>query len=507
MKRPRCVHLALSVVVTSIGLQVSPGWLGAQEDSRDTLRTNLRPVSELVSLLPGTPVTLTSLVDVALRQGFALRLAEATRREAAARMRTAGGAVDPEIQMSSEVTSDPWGAAGGTQHRSVLGLTTAMPWGTRIRAAATRHSALDANGTSAGVSALRSFTSGGVTVVQPLLEGFRQETAEWRASSREDDAAQQQFDRVRDQVATDVALAYWELSETQAIEAVYQRSLELSQGLLRRLGELAKRDLVAEVDVLTVQTGVALREALLNAAQQERRERSDALILLVFGDAAGARLTADSLPLKATDTEPDTLPLPTSDALLTQAMQQRSDLRAATLRLEGADIRWSRAANFQRPGLDLTAGYQSDGALAATGVAGGDGSGRGSWQLGVSLTAPVFNRRDLGQAQAAAVNRDVERLRWRVQRNAVLGEVRAAERRVRMGQERYAIATRAGTLSWAQLQAERRRLELGLGDVFRLLQTEENAVRGQLEAVRARHDLLRAQALLHLATGRVRRDD
>jgi len=62
-------------------------------------------------------------------------------------------------------------------------------------------------------------------------------------------------------------------------------------------------------------------------------------------------------------------------------------------------------------------------------------------------------------------------------------------------------AEEAATLAWDQLVAERRRLELGLGDSFRLLQTEENAVQAQLEAVRAKYELARAEARYRFATG------
>jgi hypothetical protein len=92
-------------------------------------------------------------------------------------------------------------------------------------------------------------------------------------------------------------------------------------------------------------------------------------------------------------------------------------------------------------------------------------------------------------------------LRLTLTENTVLVDMRTAERRVRMGRERLAMTTRGAESAWAQLLAERRRLELGFSDAFRLLQTEENAVRTQLDAVRARYDVLRAQAQLALALG------
>ena len=70
--------------------------------------------------------------------------------------------------------------------------------------------------------------------------------------------------------------------------------------------------------------------------------------------------------------------------------------------------------------------------------------------------------------------------------------------------ERRAAGDEAARLAAAQLVAERQRLDLGLGDSFRLLETEENAVQAELESVRSRYDLARATTRLRLARGEIR---
>ncbi|MBT7502734.1 MAG: hypothetical protein HN645_07420 [Gemmatimonadales bacterium] len=88
--------------------------------------------------------------------------------------------------------------------------------------------------------------------------------------------------------------------------------------------------------------------------------------------------------------------------------------------------------------------------------------------------------------------------------NLVLQDVREATRAVRSGIERLAAGDEAARLAAAQLVAERQRLDLGLGDSFRLLETEENAVQAELESVRSRYDLARATTRLRLARGEIR---
>ena len=98
---------------------------------------------------------------------------------------------------------------------------------------------------------------------------------------------------------------------------------------------------------------------------------------------------------------------------------------------------------------------------------------------------------------------ELRRIELALAENQVRLEVRAAARALEAGQERLAAASEAASLARAQLEAERQRLDLGLGDSFRLLETEENAVQAELEEVRARYDLARAASFYRLATGTV----
>lgn len=476
---------------------LSPAAAAAQSSPADSaLLASNRSVTTLVEQLPGNAVSLASLVDVAMRDAFDMRLALAARREAGGIARSAGRVLDPVAQVGTDV------AAGGTDatrtRNSAIGVLGALPWGTQYAADAVRQSGI---GLGSAPSATGAQTLYALSVSQPLLEGLNQRTADWRAADRERTAAELNYRRARERVATAVEVEYWTLAEAQAVEAVYQRSLELSRAFLARNIELAKRDLIADVDVLTVRGGVAQREGILNAAQQARRERSDALVLLAYGERAISQLESDSLPVKAIDREPDSTAAESSTAALQRALTQRGDVRAARERVDAAAIRQSRARNATRPGLDVTGGWSSSTVPALGNVAGNPGTAASAWRLGLSLSTPLFNRGDLGASQLANAAVDIETTRLRAAEGTALVEIREASRGVAMGFERLAITQRSANLTWEQLVAERRRLDLGLGDSFRLLQTEERAVQAQLDAVRARYDVLRAQARYRLALG------
>lgn len=494
------LHWQLALSVAMLPLSMAPTLAAAQGVANVRGDSGTRAVARLIEELPGRPVPLATLLAVAKRENLDQRVATAAGREAEAMARAEGGVLDPQLSLASDRVPDATRLGGGARYRSTALVSTALPWGTRIEASSFR---MTPNGTQA-----LSGTSGyGVTFVQPLLEGLRQETATWRAATRDAAAAQARAARVRDEALTQVMLAYWDLSEAQATEAVYQRSFTLSEQLLSRSLDLAQRDLVAQVDVLTLRSGAAIREALLNEARQLRRERSDALVLLAFGANAAAELTRDTLPIKTIDPVADEWQAPRVDEALATALVHRSDVQAAKLRVEAAGVRLARARNVRKPSLALAAGYASTLADGGVTMAPGDQQSRsGAWRLGLSLSTPVLNRRDASTAQAASLTVDIESFRLTLAENTVRNEVRTAERRVRMGRERRDIALRGAELAWAQLVAERRRLELGFSDAFRLLQTEEYAVRAQLDAVRARYDALRAQAQLSLALGTITAD-
>ncbi len=457
-------------------------------------------IDSLVARLPGRPIALTTLIDAALRDGFEAQLATVSRRRAEASALYEGRAIDPLLHVSSDVASTPLTnpTAFAASHGVTAGIEGALPWGTLLSAEYARAGTLGSGAaTGPGEPSQLSFL-----VSQPILEGFNQRTTGLRAAQVERAAAAAQIARTRQEIVAEIELQYWALAESQAIEAVYARSVELAQDILRRNVELASRDLIASVDVLTVRSGVAFRESLRTQARQARREQSDALLFAAYGATAAQVVETDTLPAIALiDTTSRTVTTSLLDALRL-ALQNRSDLRAIRGIRDAAQMRYAQARNGLLPNLALNGGWTS--ASGTTSVPATGGGSASAWRLGVSLTAPMLNRGDRGQALLASAQVDIESIRVRSAEAQVVHDVRTAVRAVRMGDERLEHALLAASLAWEQLTAERRRLELGLGDSFRLLQTEENAVQAQLDAVRARYSLLRATVRYWSAIGSAR---
>lgn len=476
-----------------------PSFASGQETGDTLAQIQNRPLAELVAALPGRPAELGALVVTALERSLDLEGEIFIRRIAEASVDIQGGLFDPSFRLGSSLATG--GTPGAPSARSLsAGLGTVLPWGTELGVDLTSGRNLG----FLGDPALAYGSDLAVTLSQPILDGFNVTDARYRTAERQRDAAQHTFERATELVIAQIEILYWSLAETEALEAVRQRSYELAGALLFRNQQLADRQLIAAVDVLTAQSGVALRRASLIDARLRRLDSADRLVFAVYGAGAAQRLRADTLPMK-TATEPlaDPIDVDRPDAE-TDALALRRDVAAARESLAAAREALREGTSGLRPSLFL------DGSWAAAGRGPGAGdlfSGLGNdaaWSLGLRFAVPLGNRSDRGLERVATWALGLRQIDLAVAENLVRQDVRAATRAVRSGMERLAASDEAAQLAAAQLVAERQRLDLGLGDSFRLLETEENAVQAELESVRARYDLARAATRLRLARGEIR---
>jgi outer membrane protein len=301
----------------------------------------------------------------------------------------------------------------------------------------------------------------------------------------------------------DVEAGYWALAEAEATQAVLQHSVDIAEALLFRNQQLADRHLVPDVDVLTARSAVALRRSGLIAAQQAREDAAERLVFLAWGEDAPTRFAASAVPLKTVGAEALPIPAP-PDSLqraVAAALDVRQDVAAARAAVRAAEEARRATHRAILPSLDLTGALSTATEGASLGNSVGALGGRPSWSLGLSFSQPILNRRDRGTDVESDLAVTLRRLDLALAENNARLEVSAARRALLAGTRRLAAAAEAASLATAQLDAERHRLDLGLGDSFRLLQTEDITVQSQLESVRARFDLARAGTDYRLATG------
>ncbi len=485
----------VALFVIALGAGLSPSGAQAQVGAPvDLTALTSRPLAEMVAELPGRGMALAELLPVALDRSLPIAAARVRRRLSEAGVEIESGDFDPALELEAGLAKSR--QFGGRSDAYRVGLGQVLPWGTAVgvellggRAPSTLGGAYDADV--------------GVTLSQPLLEGFGTRNTGLRVARFGDQASVQRLTRATTLVVASVELAYGDLAEAEAIEAVLQRSWEISQALLFRNEQLAERQLVAEVDVITARSAVALRRSTLVTARRDRGNASDALAFLVWGEDAVRVLARDTLLLKTVPLEVQLPVAPGFAEAEATALSRRADVLAKQLDLRGAEVSADDANNARLPSLSLDGGLRSGGTDLSFGSSLGSLDQGWSWSLGLAFSQPLGNRRDRGRDQTAEWLRELRRLEVVLTENSVGREVREAVRGIRAGMERVEAAEEAAALASAQLEAERGRLDLGLGDSFRLLETDENAVQAELEYVRARYDLARAGTLYRLASGEV----
>lgn len=471
----------------------SPATVRAQE-TPDSVAETGRSLEELVAELPGRAVALEELLGVAMERNLSLEASRVRRRLAGAEVTVERGLFDPGLSLVADLVRSR-GLAEETGNY-VARLDQVLPWGTEIGVDLTGSRYPTATGPG-----VRYDADVGVSLRHPLLEGFLARDAELEVARRLDRASIHHLARAIESVTADVELAYWNLAEAEAIQAVRRRSHQIAEALLFRNRQLAERELVAEVDVITARSGVALRRASLVDARRARIDAAEALGFLVWGTEAVDELASDSLPLK---TVPLELQVPTPGArpqVEARALEARRDLAAARFELEGAREAARSAQNGLLPFLALDGSVRSGGTESSLSGSLGALDEGASWSLGLTFAQPLGNHQDRGIDRIADLTVELRSLELRIVENLVRQDVRVSVRGILAGQERSEAAREAAELARAQLEAERGRLDLGLGDSFRLLETEENAVQAELESVRARYDLARAVTRYRLAVG------
>ncbi|NJD19634.1 MAG: TolC family protein [Gemmatimonadetes bacterium] len=495
LPNPPAAAAAGALFVLALG---APGARG-QDVRPDTLASVVgRSLQELVAALPGQPVTLRQVVSTALERSLDLEVARTQRHLADATLQTERGIFDPSLVAGWAETRDP--NASGRSGTWSAGLAQALPWGTELGVALQGARTPAAGGAPTGHAADLA-----LSLRPPLLEGLGTLGAGVPAAREGRRAAAAELARAQESAVAGVELAFWDLGEAEATQAVLQRSFEIAEALLFRNRQLADRQLVPEVDVITAQSGVALRRAGLISARQAREDAAERVIYLAWGAGASEQLAATTGPLTPA-AAPTFAALPGAvdpRALEEDALAARQDAAAAAAYLAGAEALQGQARRAVLPSLTLEGGLTSTSSGSSFGGSLEGLDRRPTWSLGLAFSQPLLNRRDRGAGLSADLAVELRRLGLAVVENQVRQEVRSAARALAAGRQRLAAAEEAASLARAQLEAERRRLELGLGDSFRLLETEENAVQAELEDVRARYDLARALTLYRLAMGTV----
>jgi multidrug efflux system outer membrane protein len=324
----------------------------------------------------------------------------------------------------------------------------------------------------------------------------------WSRLARTQDAAREELlattyarDTLRTALAATVVQAYAALQSLDAQVVLFRRAVEAQRESLRLQRMRFDAGDIGELDIRQLEA-----ELLANENQVPRLERArgeaDRALALVLGRSPKA-IVEGTVPRTGTPAAvPATTPLP--DALPSDLLARRPDVRAAEARLRaaGARVDAARAAYF--PSIALTAEYGRE-SLELSRLADAPSL---VWGVVASLTQPIWNggRIDAQNDLARARQREVE-LDYRDTVAVAFKEVRDAlvarsetESSLRFALERERALARA-----AQLQA----LRFNGGEASRLnvIEAERDALAAAAQVADARRAVAAAQADLYRVLG------
>jgi outer membrane protein TolC len=344
-----------------------------------------------------------------------------------------------------------------------------------------------------------------LTFTQPLLrglrvDGFRQAVLQNKKQLEISDVQLAQRITI---TSRNVRNAYYNLILAITSSNVAQGSLDLARQSLKNnqrrveVGTMAPIDIIeAEAEVARQEEAVIVRQGLIQAAEDNLRVQI---------------LNPSTPEFWTTKLEPSEQPVLTErpvdvDAAIKNALANRTDLLVLRKQIESVDLDIKFNQDQKLPAVSLDAAY------GATGVGGTQrefaqdgiqvlrtsqrsfndvlsdvfGNSYRNWSLSVNVSYPIGT----SQADAALASSKLQRqqsiVSLRQLEIIVTAQVREAVRDISTTLQRVQATRKARDLMERRLEAENKRLAVGLSDTFRLFQAQrdlDNAKQSELQAV------------------------
>jgi outer membrane protein len=323
-------------------------------------------------------------------------------------------------------------------------------------------------------------------VSQPLLKGFGSGVTRRNltlAELRQADATRQQK-IAEQQIAVDVASAYYRVVAQEAVIAVARRGFDRARQLREASEAKLGAGLVSQLDVLRAQQLVSQAELQLFDAEGSAEDSRDQLRFLIGADSD---TQFDIIP-----DIPKTIEELTAEPAIAQAMANRLDLQSAIAEAADADRAIAFARNQLKPQFDLNLALTRR--ETAESLPRSFGLDKFQFATFFNISMPVDRTPQTIEYQNAVIDRDrrqrdIDTLRRRIaddvrrqlrQRDRVIRSLAAAESNVKLAQQEVEVA--------------RLRYERGLSNNLDVVTAETNLL--NIES-------LRILALADLATSRL----
>jgi outer membrane protein TolC len=323
------------------------------------------------------------------------------------------------------------------------------------------------------------------------------------------DISEIQFRSVLQDTIYRVEQAYWNLVYSIELLKVRRQSLELARDLLAKNKREAEVGTLPPIEILNAQAEVATREAdILQSESLVASSQDSLLIILNMPAEAGRPKTGRLVPSDQPGFEKRDLDL---EACLATALENRTDLQVSKIDLQNKELSFQYARNQLLPDLSLSASYWSPG-ISGTQIIYQDnnpltnaiigyvpsgardslrdafGMKYDNWSISLSLSVPLNNYVTQAHYAQIKLSYDQAVLRIRNQEQQVFLEVKNAVRDVETNAKRVQAYKAARELSARRLQAEEKKLKVGLTTNYIVLWQQRDLATAIISEIKAMID-------------------
>ncbi|MCB9378774.1 MAG: TolC family protein [Holophagales bacterium] len=525
-RRVATLCLALGVLAPAVASVPA----GAQESSKVEVSTQLGDAPGAPSLradAEGIRLTVEEAVTIALERNLGLRVQRYDRERSRLGIEQAMGVYDLGLTSSIYASENESPAASNLDGADVqktnnrgfdFDLAQLLPSG-GIASLSWQNNRFETNSQFSILNP--SFSSGlDFTLEQPLLRGFGRRTTEYsiEIAKNSDQISRELFTQQVIETVRQVQSNYWLLVGTRYALRVAEESLSLAEELHANNKTRVDVGTLAPLELVQSEAGIASRQEEIIRARAAIGDAEDALRTLL-NLPSGELWSKPLIPESAEEVEPESVDL---EAALASALENRSEIAAQQMAIQGLQIDSTFYRQETKPRLDLRATYGFNGVGGDVLIRDQDGNvvdviGGGwddalkqitdtdfpGWTVGLQFTYPIQNRQAKARAAIADVQLDRGRLDLENLEQQISTEVRTTVRALNTTRQQIESARVSVKLEERNLDAERKKYENGLSTSFQILQVQEDLTSARYRLVAAATSYRRAQVDYQRAIGQL----
>jgi outer membrane protein TolC len=291
----------------------------------------------------------------------------------------------------------------------------------------------------------------------------------YRASSETSRAAEMSAEDARDLVVLAVGGSYLQVIAAKARVTAAQAQLDTANALYKQTTEQHDAGLVSQIDVNRSQVQALTQQQRLVSLLNDLSKQKIALARLTGIAPSDNYDISDDVPFSPAP------PVSLDDAIR-QALEQRSDLKAAEAQMRAAERALSAARAERLPSFSVRADYGVIGKNPA--------QSHGTFSVAATISVPIWQggrtEGNIEQAEATLLQRqsELEDIRGRIEsevRNAYL-DLQAATSQVELAQKNVQTAAQ-------NLDLTRQRFDAGVSDNVQVVQSQESVASAQLDYI------------------------